>query len=134
MMKEFLKHGTLAVNQSKMLKKTIIRFVNTVNTTCNRSAGQGTNLLVKNHLFFHLELYIEYYGPPKGFDSVPSESHHKMAIKAPSKTTQGRALLLIEQTGNIIMQNKILDRNVNQFGKEKIDSTGLKIFQVHYSG
>ena len=46
-----------------------------------------------------------------------------MAIKAPSKTTQERALLLIEQTGNRIMQNKILDRVVNQFGEHKSGST-----------
>ena len=86
MMEEFLKHSTPTVNQLKMLKKTIIHFINTINNTYNRFSGQGTNLL-KNHLFFHLELFIEYYGPPKGFDSGPSESHPKMSIKAPSKTT-----------------------------------------------
>ena len=121
MMEELLKHGTPTVNQFKMLKKTIIHFINTINTTCNRSAEQCTNLL-KNHLFFHLELYIEYYSPPKVFDSGPSESHHKMAIKAPSKTTQGRASLL-EQTRNRIMQNKILDRVVNHFAKPESGST-----------
>ena len=84
-LEEFLKYGTPTVNQLKMLKKTIIHFINTINTMRNRSAGQGTNLL-KNHLFFHLELYIKYYGPPKGFDSGSSKSHHKMCIKAPSKT------------------------------------------------
>ena len=96
-----------------MLKKTMLHFINTIKTTCNRSVGQGTNLL-NNHLFFHLELYIEYYGPKIWFDSGPSESHHKMSIKALSKTTKGRALLvLIEQTSDRIMQNKILDRVVN---------------------
>ena len=49
-----------------------------------------------------------------------------MAIKAPSKTTQGRALLLIEQTGNRIMQNKILDRVFNQFAKPRSVSTRTK--------
>ena len=123
---KFLKHGTPTVNQLKIIKKTIIHFIsNTINTTCNRLAGQGSNLL-KNHLFFHLELYIKNYGPAEGFDSGPSESHHKMSIKASSKTTQGSALLLIEQTGDIIMQNKILDRVVNQFAKPNSGSTRTK--------
>ena len=85
MMKDFLKHSTTTNNQLKMLKKAVIHFINTINETCNRTAGQGTNLL-KNYLFFHLELYIEYYRPLKGFDLGRSESHYKIQIKEPSKT------------------------------------------------
>ena len=48
-----------------------------------------------------------------------------MEIKAPSKTTQGRASLLIEQTGKRIMQNKILERVVNHFAEpESLSNRG----------
>ena len=116
-----------------MLKKTVIHFINTINVACCRTAEQGTNLL-KNHLFFHIEIYIEYYGPPKGFDPGPSESNHKMAVKAPSKTTQGSASLLTEQTGNGIMKNNHLNRVVNHFGKQKMIAPKQKIkLLAHYS-
>jgi len=125
MMEEFLKHGTPTVRQVKMLTKFIIHFINTINETCKRSAGEGTNLL-KNHLFFHLSLYINYYGPPNGFDSGPSESHHKTEIKAPSKCTQRRASLLIIQTANRIMENKLLDRVAQQFSRKENTRNTLK--------
>ena len=37
------------------------------------------------------------WGPPSGWDSAPSESHHKSEIKAPSKNTQQNANTLIRQ-------------------------------------
>ena len=55
------------------------------------------NMLIKNHLYFHLHDYITQWGQPKGWDSVFSESHHKVSIKAPSKATQQNQHTLIEQ-------------------------------------
>eukprot|EP00957_Ditylum_brightwellii_P022458 1694914-Ditylum_brightwellii.AAC.1 len=59
----------------------------------------GTKLMM-NHLFFHLAEYIKLWGIPSGWDSAPSESHHRTEIKAPSKNTQGNDATLINQTTN----------------------------------
>ena len=45
-------------------------------------------------------MYISMRGPPCGWNSAPSESHHKSEIKAPAKSTQYNASTLIEQITN----------------------------------
>ena len=93
---EFLKHGKMKRGALKNLKRTIVHFINCINSTCYRK-GMGTKL-IKNHLYFHMTDYIKLWGPPAGWDSAPSESHHKTEIKAPSKNTQCNASTLIHQT------------------------------------
>ena len=58
------------------------------------------NKLIKNHLYLHVPEYVERWGPPTGWDSAPSESHHKTEIKGPAKNTQRNASTLVEQTWN----------------------------------
>ena len=40
----------------------------------------GTKL-IKNLLYFHLKMYIEMWGPPKGWNALPNVSHHKTEVK-----------------------------------------------------
>ena len=95
-MEEFLKHGRITIGMRKKMARVINQFVKQNNKTCLRG-GMGNNL-IKTHLYFHLPKYIELWGPPLGWDSAPSESHHKTEIKAPSKNTQNRPSTLIQQT------------------------------------
>eukprot|EP00536_Pseudo-nitzschia_multiseries_P004629 jgi/Psemu1/10407/gm1.10407_g len=97
-MEEFLKHGRMKNASLKNLPKTIVHFINCINSTCHRK-GMGTKL-IKNHLYFHLTDYISLWGSLAGWDSAPNESHHKSEIKAPSKNTEGNAASLIGQTAN----------------------------------
>jgi len=94
-MEEFWKKGKIMKRQLGSLKKMIDHFVTQINDNCNRE-GMGTKL-IKNHLFFHLPMYIKLWGPPTGWDSASSESHHKTEIKGPSKNTQNNASTIIEQ-------------------------------------
>ena len=50
------------------------------------------------------------WGPPSGWNSAPSESHHKTKIKAPSKYIQRNTGTLIEQTPIRQLQNETLSR------------------------
>ena len=99
-MEEFLKNGSIrkSIICGLGLEKMIVHFLNKINLNCQRK-GMGTNT-IKNHLYLHLPQYIKKWGPPTGWDSAPSESHHKTNIKAPSKTTQQNASLLITQTAS----------------------------------
>ena len=95
-MKEFLKKCNMEKRNLKNLPKFVDNFINLINKNCKRG-GNGTNLM-KNHLYYHLPMYINMWGPPSGWDSAPSESHHKYQIKAPSQNTQKRPATVIEQT------------------------------------
>eukprot|EP00536_Pseudo-nitzschia_multiseries_P006346 jgi/Psemu1/15033/gm1.15033_g len=85
LMEEFLKHGQMKYSSLKNLPKTVVHFINCINSTCHRK-GMETKL-IKNHLYFHLTDYISLWGSPAGWDSGPNESHHETEIKAPSKNT-----------------------------------------------
>ena len=95
---EFLKRGTIKVNQIQQFKKFIDHLVQTIIQNCLRNRGNG-NKFIKTHLYLHLHQYIELWGPPSGWDSSFSESHHKTQVKAPSKNTQRHASTLIKWTG-----------------------------------
>ena len=99
-MEEFLKNGSIrkSIICGLGLEKMIVHFLNKINLNCQRK-GMGTNT-IKNHLYLHLPQYIKKWGPPNGWDSAPSESHHKTNIKSPPKTTQQNASLLITQTAS----------------------------------
>ena len=107
-MEEFLKHFQLKKSKLDRLPKMIAYYISHINENCKRN-GMGTKL-VKNHLYFHLPKYIEYWGPPTGWDSSFSESHHKTEVKAPSKNTQQNAHTLIEQTMRRVQEKKLLER------------------------
>ena len=98
-MEEFLKHGTTTLSGIVSLRKMMRHFLSTINKQCRRDKGME-NKLIKNHLYLHVPEYIERWGPPSGWDSASSESHHKTEIKGPAKNTQRNASTLVEQTWN----------------------------------
>ena len=114
-MEEFLKHGRIRQDEIPKLKKMIDHFLTEINANLQRNKGMGTNL-IKNHLYFHVPLYIKLWGPPAGWDSAPSESNHKTEIKAPSTNTQRNASTFIEQTGNRIIEKRLIERAIDMFG------------------
>lgn len=113
-MEEFLKHGYIKKKELESVQKMVIHYLNEINLNCQRSAGMGTRT-IKNHLYFHLHDYIRMWGPPAGWDSAPSESHHKTEIKAPSKNTQRNASTFIQQTADRQLENRTLQRASNLF-------------------
>ena len=116
-MEEFLKHGRITRDEIPKLKKMIDHFLTQINENLKRNKGMGTNL-IKNHLYFHVPLYIKLWGPPAGWDSAPSESNHKTEIKAPSRNTQRNTSTFIEQTGNQIIEKRLIERAIDMFGLE----------------
>ena len=120
-MEEFLKNGELTVGEVPRMRTAIDEFIRKINANCRRNAdedtGSGTRLL-KNHLYFHLHTYMEYFGPMKGWDSSSAESSHKTEIKAPSKNTQLRPSELIKQTGIRQSELRLLRRASYKFLKD----------------
>ena len=66
------------------------------------------------------------WGPPSGWDSAPSESHHKTEKKAPSKNTQRNASTFIEQTAARQLKNRTLQRAYGVFGLNQEDNSGRR--------
>ena len=136
-MEEFLKNSQIKKNELDRLPKMIDYYITQINENCKRD-GMGTKL-VKNHLYFHLPQYIEYWGPPTGWDSSFSESHHKTEVKAPSKNTQQNAHTLIEQTMRRVLEKKILERvSPNTFmevddTKRRVNAAGGAKFRIFLS-
>ena len=137
-MEEFLKNGSIRkeIVKTLCLEKMIVHFLNKINVNCQRG-GMGTTT-IKNHLYLHLNQYIKYWGPPTGWDSAPSESHHKTNIKAPSKTTQQNASTIINQTAtrqtelNLIRTFNDLNDNYNSDGEGsyKFTEVGGSWFEI----
>ena len=96
-MEEFLKHGEIKLSEMEGLKQMMRYFVKQIRKNVHQTEGMG-NRLIKNHLYLHIPQYIELWGPATGWDSSPSESHHKMEIKGPSKNTQRNPHTLVKQT------------------------------------
>ena len=96
-MEEFLKYGEIHRSRLNDVKRMMNYFVDQIVRNCRRETGMG-NRLIKNHLYLHFHQYINLWGPPRGWDSAPSKSHHKTEIKGPSKTTQRNASTLVPQT------------------------------------
>ena len=113
-MEEFLKHGKPTIGMRKNLQQTISEFIKRLNKTCLRG-GMGMNL-IKTHLYFHLPAYMELWGHPSGWDSAPSESHHKTEIKAPSRNTQRRACNLVKQTTIRQSEQMLIDTAMSRYG------------------
>lgn len=108
-MEEFLKRGEIRRSELPLLEAMMTHFVDTIRRCCNRNTGMN-NKLIKNHLFLHVPQYIRLWGPPTGWDSAPSESHHKTEIKGPSKNTQRSAATLVQQTFQRKKEKHILSR------------------------
>eukprot|EP00531_Pseudo-nitzschia_arenysensis_P000969 CAMPEP_0116116834 /NCGR_PEP_ID=MMETSP0329-20121206/1249_1 /TAXON_ID=697910 /ORGANISM="Pseudo-nitzschia arenysensis, Strain B593" /LENGTH=935 /DNA_ID=CAMNT_0003610355 /DNA_START=406 /DNA_END=3213 /DNA_ORIENTATION=+ len=117
-MEEFLKHGAMKRSHAKNLPAIVADFLNGVHLNCYREKHMGQRL-IKYHLYFHLQQYIEMWGTPAGWDSAPSESHHKSEIKAPSQATQRNKAKFIQQTSKRHLEYRLLDRVVSQFSMEK---------------
>ena len=113
-MEEWLKHGTPTHKQLTLLPTAIKDYISKVNFNCQRG-GMGTRL-IKNHLYFHLPKYIEMWGPPKGWNSAPSERHHKTEVKAPSKNTQKRASTISEQTARRYHEKGVIELATRYWG------------------
>ena len=96
-MEEFLKKGEIYRSHLNNVRRMMNYFVEQIVRNCRQETGMG-NRLIKNHLYLHVHQYINLWGPPRGWDSGPSESHHKTEIKGPSKTTQRNAPTLVPQT------------------------------------
>ena len=80
-MEEWIKSGHHTREEINKLPYAINRFIDILNITC-QCDGMGTRL-IKNHLLFHMTKYMEFFGPPNGWNSAPNETHHKTEIKAP---------------------------------------------------
>jgi hypothetical protein len=91
----WLKKASFTVRELRGLKEGLGYYVQKVAEICQRG-GMGAKL-IKNHLVLHLHHYVHLWGPPKGWDSGPSESHHKTEVKAPSKNTQRNKATFIQQ-------------------------------------
>ena len=123
-MEEFLKNGILTVGEVPQMQTVIDEFIRKINANCRRNSdeekGSGTRL-IKNHLYFHLHTYMEYFGPVMGWDSSSAESSHKTEIKAPSKNTQLRPSELIKQTGIRQSELRLLRRATYEFLKDPFE-------------
>ena len=125
LMEEFLKKCNMEKRNLKNLPKFVDNFINLINKNCKRG-GNGTNL-IKNHLYYHLPMYINMWGPPSGWDSAPSESHHKYQIKAPSQNTQKRPATVIEQTARRSQERKSVQHAMRSIaGPDKSPPTNIK--------
>ena len=71
----------ITFGQLALIPMIINIFIERINLGCQRE-GMRTRL-IKNHLNFHLHTYIDFWGPPNGWNYVPNESHHKTEVKAP---------------------------------------------------
>eukprot|EP00980_Cylindrotheca_fusiformis_P016094 scaffold4764_cov84-Cylindrotheca_fusiformis.AAC.4 len=79
----------------KKIQAAFDHFITRYSEICDRD-GSGTKTL-KTHLPLHMHQYIAMWGPPTGWDSGPSESHHKMQVKLPAKNTQRRQVSFTAQ-------------------------------------
>ena len=113
-MEEYLKHGGIARSDLNILEKMMIHFLNEINKNCKRQKGM-LNRLIKNHLYLHIPRYVKMWGPPSGWDSGPSESHHKSEIKGPSKNTQLNGRTLIHQLCTRKSEKYLLNRVTNLY-------------------
>ena len=89
----------------------IIKFLDRM----TKRGGMG-NILVKNHLYFHLSDYMKMWGPLCQMNSGPNESHHKTEVKAPSKNTQRRPDTFIAQTAKRYTEIRVIRRSCQAFG------------------
>ena len=67
----------------------------------------GTSL-IKHHLYLHLHRYIEFWGPPNGWNSAPNESNHKNEVKEPSKNNQRRPGTIVKKMAKRYCETRIL--------------------------
>jgi hypothetical protein len=89
----------------------VIKFLDSM----TKRGGMG-NVLIKNHLYFHLSDYMKMWGPLSQMNSGPSESHHKTEVKAPSKNTQRRPATFIQQTSQRYTEIRVVRRACQKMG------------------
>eukprot|EP00980_Cylindrotheca_fusiformis_P004617 scaffold983_cov82-Cylindrotheca_fusiformis.AAC.1 len=86
-------------------------FVTMYSQICDRD-GSGTKTL-KTHLPLHMHQYIAMWGPPTGWDSGPSESHHKTQVKLPAKNTQRREVNFTAQVSKRYHESVVIRKGEN---------------------
>ena len=128
-MEEWLKHGHPTKAQISKLSDVINDFIVKVNLNGQRE-GMSTKL-IKNHLYFHLEKYIEMWGPPKGWNAESNESNGKTEVKAPAKNTQKRPCSINLQTTVRYFENKKIKRGIYHWDLGVIPKESMKIFRRH---
>ena len=122
-MEEFLNIGSMKFKHVELTPRIVANFLNEVNINCYRTKGMGQRL-IKNHLYFHLQEYVQLWGTPAaGWDSSPSEGHHKTEIKAPSKSTQCNKSTFISQTAGRQIEYRLIDRAVAEYSLDIMAST-----------
>eukprot|EP00980_Cylindrotheca_fusiformis_P015816 scaffold4629_cov75-Cylindrotheca_fusiformis.AAC.1 len=96
------------------LQEGLNHYVDHVRNTCHRK-GMGP-LLIKNHLVLHVPEYIDRWGPPAGWDSGPSESHHKTEVKIPANNTQRRQASFLAQVSKRYDETVVIRKAEVEFG------------------
>ena len=131
-MEEFMKSGSIKLKHIEIMPRIVAHFLHELNINCYRTEGMGDRL-IKKHLWFHLKDYIERWGSPDGWNSAPSESHHKSEIKAPSKSTQCNKSTFVDQTAGRQLEYRMIDRCMTGYSlhpvvdsREKKDVAGAK--------
>ena len=74
-LEEWLKCGNITYGQHGLLPKVMNYFIERINL-CSQCEGMGTRL-IKNHLYFHLHTYIDFWISPNEWNYAPNESHQK---------------------------------------------------------
>lgn len=119
----WLKKGKYQRKELLGLKEGLNDYVATIAATCQRG-GMGSKL-IKNHLVLHLHQYVELWGPPNGWDSGPSESHHKTEVKAPSKNTCRHKATFIQQVASRYDELMVLRTAAREFDMPRIQAQTL---------
>ena len=81
LLEKWLKCGNITYCQLALLPKAMNDFIERINLCCQHEGMEKK--LKKNHLYFHLHTYIDFWGPPNGWNSAPNEFYHKSEVKAP---------------------------------------------------
>ena len=113
-MEEFLKSGSIKSKHVKIIPRIVAHFLNEVNINFYKIDGMGDRS-IKKHLYFHYQDYIKLWGSPAGWDSAPSEGHHKTEIKAPSKSTQCNKSTFVDQTASRQLEYRLIDRTMTEY-------------------
>ena len=95
-LEEWMKKTSYTAREIRNVPDAMRYVIDNVKATSQRG-GMG-NLLIKNHLYFHLHDYMKMWGPLRQMNSGPNESHHKTEVKAPSMNTQRRPATFVQQT------------------------------------
>ena len=116
-LERWLKKRSYRRTEIQHLQEGFDHYVDFIKDTIKRK-GMGAKL-IKNHLMLHVPHYISLWGPPSGWDSGPSESHHKTEVKVPAKNTQRHQSSFIRQLSLRYYETKVIRTAERRFGLSK---------------